>query len=64
MEPRYRVELANKIRDGRAVGNLWGVVDRGPERNRTAWVLQPQASEAVARVFAKNANESSSPSAP
>ena len=63
MEPRYRVELANKIRGGRAVGNLWLVTDRGTERNRTHVVFGPQESEAHAQDYARAANEADSPAA-
>ncbi len=37
----YRVELANRVEGGRAVGNLYGVAKmRG--RRRAGWALQPQ----------------------
>jgi len=43
----YRVELANKIRDGRAVGNLWGVA-RLIDGCRGGWHLEPQDDESLA----------------
>lgn len=44
----YRVELANDIRAGRAIGNLWGVADYVGGCRR-GYVLLPQASEVLAR---------------
>lgn len=46
----FKVELANKIRDGRAVGNLYGVA-RYINGCRNTWVLAPQDSEQAARAF-------------
>lgn len=46
----FKVELANKIVGGRAVGNLWGV-GRYKSGNRCGWALEPQADETVARDF-------------
>ena len=50
----YRVELANKVRNGRAVGNLWGVA-RYVDGRRRGWALSPQENEAAARAFAADA---------
>lgn len=51
----YRVELANKIAGGRAVGNLWGVA-KLINGCRNTWVLEPQESEQKARDLAEVAN--------
>lgn len=44
-----KVELANKIEGGRAVGNLYGVGKYSPDGRRLGWHLQPQEDEALAR---------------
>jgi hypothetical protein len=44
----FKVELANKIEHGRAVGNLWGVA-RYLDGCRNTWVLPPQGDESLAR---------------
>jgi hypothetical protein len=50
------VELANDIRGGRAVGNLWGVARYLSDGRRTSYILRPQPSEKVARDFAAEWN--------
>lgn len=55
----YKIELANKIRNGRAVGNLYGV---GKYVNgcRQGYALEPQDSESKARDLVariRNTNE-------
>jgi hypothetical protein len=52
----YKVELANKIVRGRAVGNLWGVGTYTDGR-RGRWLLAPQSDEALARRVATEANK-------
>lgn len=52
----FKVEICNKIVNGRAVGNLYGV-GRWVDGRRTGWVLEPQASKARARDFAMRANK-------
>ena len=54
----YKVELANKIIGGRAVGNLWGVGEYIDGRRRN-WAMAPQEDEQRARDFARMANERS-----
>ena len=51
----YRVELANEIRGGRAVGNLFGVA-KLINGCRGGWVLEPQKDQQKARDFADAAN--------
>jgi hypothetical protein len=51
----YKVELANKISGGRAIGNLWGVA-RYIDGRRGGYVLQPQDSEQRARDLAADLN--------
>lgn len=51
----FKVELANKIRNGRAVGNLWGVGTYVDGR-RTCYAIEPQESEDVARRFVRDAH--------
>lgn len=54
-EIRYIVELANKIKHGKCVGNLWCVALH-VDGCRTNWVFGPQESEVAARRFAREAN--------
>jgi len=51
-----KVELANDIRGGRNVGNLWGVARYTVDGRRGSYLLQPQRSESVARAFASHWN--------
>ncbi len=51
-----KVELANDIRGGRNVGNLWGVARYTDDGRRGSYILQPQRSESVARAFAAQWN--------
>lgn len=49
----FRLELANKIQRGRAVGNLYGVgIFR--DGSRCTWALKPQEDEQVARDFVRS----------
>jgi transposase-like protein len=59
----YKVELANKIRGGRAVGNLWGV-SRWVGGRRNCWALQPQEDEQRARNLAETSNTAAAMTAP
>ena len=56
MRIEYKVELANKISRGRAVGNLYGVGMYIDGRRRHPYALEPQEDEAKARTFAEVAN--------
>lgn len=47
-----KVELANKIRNGRAVGNLYGVGRYDQSGRRLGWELEPQEDEDAARAIA------------
>ena len=47
MNGKYRVELANKIKNGRSVGNLYGVMWRGDD-GRFSWALEPQEDKHTA----------------
>lgn len=51
----FKVELANKVALGQAVGNLFGV-GRYVNDCRTFWALDPQPSQEVARAFAAKWN--------
>ena len=46
----YKVALANKVINGRAVGNLWGVM-RYIDGCQNCWVMAPQESEQAARAY-------------
>lgn len=50
-----RVELANKVRGGRAVGNLYGVGRYASNGRRLGWLLEPQEDEELARRIAAGA---------
>jgi len=56
-----KVELANKVRKGKAVGTLYGVAQYVGGR-RTGWVLRPQDDESLARRVASG--EAVKPAAP
>ena len=51
-----KVELANKVRGGRAVGNLWGVGGYTEDDRRGPYLLEPQSSKSVAEEFAAQWN--------
>jgi hypothetical protein len=52
-----KVELANKIESGRAVGNLYGVAEYDHDgTRRLGYILQPQADERAACILADAAN--------
>lgn len=44
----YRVELANRIKRGRCVGNLYGVARYVDGRREGGWVLDPQLDDRLA----------------
>jgi hypothetical protein len=61
----FQVELANKIRGGRAVGNLYGVarfiehcesIPLAVRRRRHTYVLTPQTDEELARFVCTTLN--------
>lgn len=56
----FKVELANKIRGGRAVGNLWGV-GKYVDGRRHGYALTPQESEERAREVARAMNAHENP---
>ena len=45
----FKLELSNKERDGRVVGNLWGIGAYTADYRRMGYVLPPQGSEALSR---------------
>ena len=51
----YKLELANKIEGGRAVGNLYGV-GRYVNDCRCGWALPPQEDKQRALNFVATAN--------
>jgi len=54
----YKVEIANKFKGSRVVGNLYGV-GKFVGGRRHGWVLEPQDDEKLARSTAKKLNAKS-----